>query len=52
MANDGDDVINDDELLAEVPVILHAFCKVSRKTHGYISASSLPSFCSMGKVWT
>jgi hypothetical protein len=52
MANDGDDVINDDELLAEVPVILHAFCKVSRKIHGYISASSLPSFCSMGKVWT
>jgi hypothetical protein len=31
MANDGYDVINDDELLAKGPAILHAFCKVSRK---------------------
>ena len=49
-ANDDDCVINDDELLAVEQVILHAFCMVSHKIHGYISASSLPSFCSMGKV--
>ncbi len=48
--DDGDDVINDDVLLAEVKVILHAFCKVSHKIHDYINASSLPNFCSRGKA--